>query len=67
MSFSFSAGELMIRVRIEIGGIVQGVGFRPFIHKLVNEYGLSGWVKNTSFGVEIELEGLDKKISGSGV
>ena len=53
----------MIRIRIEIGGIVQGVGFRPFIHKLVNEYGLCGWVKNTSFGVEMELEGDDKKLS----
>jgi len=52
----------MIRVRIEIGGIVQGVGFRPFIHKLVNEYGLYGWVKNTSFGVEMELEGYEEKI-----
>lgn len=53
----------MIRVRIEVGGIVQGVGFRPFIHKLVNEYGLYGWVKNTSFGVEMELEGYEEKVS----
>lgn len=50
----------MIRVSFKIGGIVQGVGFRPFIHKLVNEYGLKGWVKNTSFGVEMELEGNDE-------
>lgn len=53
----------MVRVKIEVGGIVQGVGFRPFIHKLVNEYGLCGWVKNTSFGVEMELEGQEEKIS----
>ena len=53
----------MTRVCVEVGGIVQGVGFRPFIHKLVNEYGIKGWIKNTSFGVEMELEGDDKKIS----
>ena len=45
------------RVRIKIHGIVQGVGFRPFIHKLVRFYRLSGYIKNTSSGVELELEG----------
>ena len=45
------------RVRIKIHGIVQGVGFRPFIHKLVRFYQLSGYIKNTSSGVELELEG----------
>ena len=38
-------------------GIVQGVGFRPFIHRLVTEYGLNGWIRNESYGVELELEG----------
>ncbi len=47
----------MNRVWIHIRGIVQGVGFRPFIHRLVKEYGLKGTIKNTSSGVEIELEG----------
>lgn len=46
---------------ITINGIVQGVGFRPFVHKLVKDYNLKGWVKNTSSGVVIEVEGeLDK-------
>ena len=45
------------RVRIKIHGIVQGVGFRPFIHKLVRYYKLSGFIENTSSGVELELEG----------
>lgn len=36
---------------------MQGVGFRPFIHKLVGSYGLTGYIKNTSSGVELELEG----------
>ena len=33
------------------------MGFRPFIHKLVGSYGLTGYIKNTSSGVELELEG----------
>lgn len=47
----------MERAVIEIHGIVQGVGFRPFIHKLVGSYALCGYIKNTSSGVELELEG----------
>ena len=47
----------MERLSLKIRGIVQGVGFRPFIHKLVGSYGLRGYIKNTSSGVELELEG----------
>jgi len=43
--------------RILINGIVQGVGFRPFIYNLAIRYDLQGWVKNTSGGVEIEVSG----------
>jgi hydrogenase maturation protein HypF len=50
------------RVNIEINGIVQGVGFRPFIHKLVVQYGIKGWVKNTSRGVVIEAEGKEETL-----
>jgi len=42
---------------IHIQGIVQGVGFRPFVYSLADRYGLSGWVRNTSRGVEIEVDG----------
>ena len=45
------------RALIRIHGIVQGVGFRPFVHRLVREHALSGFIKNTSSGVELELEG----------
>jgi hydrogenase maturation protein HypF len=45
------------RVQIEVAGAVQGVGFRPFVHRLAIERRLDGWVRNTSGGVEIELEG----------
>nr|MCR5090019.1 Sua5/YciO/YrdC/YwlC family protein [Oscillospiraceae bacterium] len=52
----------MEHARIHIRGIVQGVGFRPFIHKLVRERGLYGTIKNTSSGVELELEGERKEL-----
>ena len=47
----------MERLCLKIRGIVQGVGFRPFVHKLVRRWGLNGYIKNTSSGVELELEG----------
>ena len=47
----------MEHLTIQIHGIVQGVGFRPFVHRLVGEYGLTGTIRNTSSGVELELEG----------
>ncbi len=40
-----------------INGVVQGVGFRPFIHKLASRYDLNGWILNDSEGVVIEVEG----------
>jgi len=45
------------RIHLNIRGIVQGVGFRPFLHRLTGQFQLSGWVRNTSAGVELELEG----------
>jgi len=40
---------------LHIKGIVQGVGFRPFVYKLANEYNLKGWVNNSTDGVHIHL------------
>jgi len=48
--------------RYHITGIVQGVGFRPFVYSLASQLELHGWVKNTSAGVEIEVEGSSKSI-----
>jgi|CXWL01.1.fsa_nt_gi hydrogenase maturation protein HypF len=45
------------RLRVEVEGTVQGVGFRPFVYRLAHELGLSGWGKNTRNGVLIEVEG----------
>ena len=42
---------------MKVRGIVQGVGFRPFIYQLAGRCGLNGWVRNQSDGVEIEVAG----------
>jgi hydrogenase maturation protein HypF len=46
-----------MRKAIEIAGIVQGVGFRPFIYRLATENNLTGFITNTEAGVSIEVEG----------
>ncbi|MGL5353108.1 MAG: acylphosphatase, partial [Clostridium sp.] len=47
----------MIRKYIIVKGIVQGVGFRPFIYKIALDNNLKGFVKNGSEGVYIDVEG----------
>jgi len=54
---------MKLRKNIIIKGIVQGVGFRPFIHKLVSIYQLHGWVLNSDLGVEIDIEGKDTDLN----
>ncbi|MFC1989054.1 carbamoyltransferase HypF [Chloroflexota bacterium] len=44
-------------VHISVRGVVQGVGFRPFVYQLATKYNLRGWVSNTSEDVKIEVEG----------
>jgi hydrogenase maturation protein HypF len=43
--------------RISVRGVVQGVGFRPFVYQLAVRHNLRGWVRNTSEDVKIEVEG----------
>ena len=43
--------------KIQIKGIVQGVGFRPFVYSLAISNNITGWVRNSSNGVEIEIDG----------
>ena len=49
--------------RIHITGIVQGVGFRPFVYSLAQRLQLAGWVRNTSAGVDIEVDGAPEVLA----
>ncbi|TAL21987.1 MAG: carbamoyltransferase HypF, partial [Nitrospirae bacterium] len=49
----------MNRVLINIKGVVQGVGFRPFVYNLARSLGLKGNVTNTADGVTVDIEGED--------
>ena len=55
--------ETMKLIQISVCGVVQGVGFRPFVYRLANKYNLRGWVRNTSGNVEIEVEGEEKSLN----
>ena len=44
---------------IKVRGLVQGVGFRPYVWRLANELGLSGWVRNDSAGVTLTVDGVN--------
>ena len=52
-----------IRKRFRLNGIVQGVGFRPFIFNLASELAVSGFILNSSSGVIIEAEGSENSVS----
>lgn len=44
-------------ILITITGLVQGVGFRPFIYRLARKYNVTGWVRNTNKNVQIKIQG----------
>ncbi|MBI5685271.1 MAG: carbamoyltransferase HypF [Verrucomicrobia bacterium] len=50
------------RLSVTIRGAVQGVGFRPFVFRLAEELGLTGWVNNSAQGVFIEVEGRREQL-----
>jgi len=49
--------------RLVVRGVVQGVGFRPFVYRLAHRHGLPGWVANSSSGVVVEVYGSDDALS----
>lgn len=53
-----------VRKAIEVGGIVQGVGFRPYVYRLAAQHKLAGFVTNTAAGVSIEVEGPGEAVDG---
>jgi hydrogenase maturation protein HypF len=48
--------------KLHITGIVQGVGFRPYVYGLAVRFALVGWVRNTSAGVDIEVDGIQETL-----
>ncbi|HEY5019237.1 MAG TPA: carbamoyltransferase HypF [Streptosporangiaceae bacterium] len=52
-----------VRTRITVTGVVQGVGFRPFVHRLANELGVTGFVGNDAAAVFIEAQGSHRAVS----
>ena len=52
-----AGGTTRAAARLWVRGVVQGVGFRPFVYGLARRHGLAGWVRNTSAGVQIHVEG----------
>jgi hydrogenase maturation protein HypF len=56
--------ERAISAAIRVKGVVQGVGFRPFVYRLALAHDLKGWVCNTSADLRIEVEGTPRQISG---
>src|ERR1700727_1894315 len=55
-AFSLSSGARR-RVSVRVGGVVQGVGFRPHVYRLAEEFELDGFVLNDARGVMLEVEG----------
>ncbi len=56
-------GDVLHGATIKVKGIVQGVGFRPFVYQIAIRHRLTGWVRNTSGEVEIELTGRPSDIA----
>ena len=54
---------MRVGAKIIVKGVVQGVGFRPFIHRLAVAHNLAGWVLNSRGGVIIEVEGEGETIT----
>ena len=52
----------VVRRELGVRGIVQGVGFRPFVHQLAVAHGLAGFIRNSDEGVDIAVEGTARAV-----
>ena len=52
-----SAPDTRVRVRVDVTGVVQGVGFRPTVARIAHQHNVSGFVCNDTGAVRCELEG----------
>jgi hydrogenase maturation protein HypF len=52
-----------VRASVLIEGVVQGVGFRPFVYDRARRHDLAGWVRNDEHGVSIEVEGEQNRVA----
>jgi hydrogenase maturation protein HypF len=52
-----------VRVLVRVSGVVQGVGFRPYVHALAARFDLAGWVGNDANGVFVEVEGAPDAVA----
>src|SRR5438270_567855 len=65
MKFEYSPAPAggRVRTRVRVEGIVQGVGFRPFVHGLATRLDLAGFVGNDAQGIFLEIEGDDTVVA----
>ena len=63
MAKMLQTARTLVSLQISCKGVVQGVGFRPFVYQLAQKYNLKGWVCNTSGDVKIEVEGKSNEIT----
>lgn len=52
----------MRRLAVNVRGVVQGIGFRPFVYGAATQRGLAGWVRNRTDGVRIEVQGPEQSV-----
>ena len=52
----------MPRIHVHVTGVVQGVGFRPFVWQMATSRGLTGWVRNAADGVHVEAKGPQEQL-----
>ncbi|MBW2451538.1 MAG: acylphosphatase, partial [Deltaproteobacteria bacterium] len=57
-----SSNNQHVRRKIVIEGVVQGVGFRPYVYQLAIRLQIAGWVRNDRTGVTIEVEGNEEDL-----